>query len=195
MSSRAIPCLLLLAIPLLAPATPSHALGFEEVPQPGDLEPAPPARETYRAGVSVQMVFPLGGASRELDHSLGWRAEILRWLLPGLGLTASLAHVVPAKDAVLPGDVALGLHSLGIGVHREWKLSAGRSVFGECSGIVAVKSVAYGGRSTTEAGLGASLTAGASTRVAPGIYAVLRVGYAAAQHRMAAVEFGFSVGF
>jgi hypothetical protein len=186
-------CCVVLA--LLLSASTSHALGHEDPLQPGDLDSPEPSPELYRAGVAVQLVFPLGRANRQTDHSLGWCVGALRWLRPGLGLSASLSHLVLAKDAILPGDIELHLWSARAGIRGESQISPRHALFADAHAILVVKTASNGGATQTSSSRGAGLSAGAIVRVAPDIYARFQASYAAAQHRMAAIEFGFSVGF
>lgn len=192
---RALAVLPFLLLGLLLAPRPGLALGFEEPPQPGDLTPTPAAPELFRAALAVQLVVPLGRASRQTDHSLGWCTRLLRWLSPRLGVTASLQEVWLAKDRILPSNVQLSLHAATAGVRWEWPLSPQRALFAETYAVFAARTLVNGTSKTTRTSVGAGLAAGASARVAGRIHAVLQVSYATAPHRLAAVEFGFAVGF
>ncbi len=185
----------LLVLSLLLVARSAHALGHEEPLQPGDLDAPEPVPELYRAGISVELIFPLGSANRQTDQSLGWRLGGVRWLRSGFGFSASLAHAVLAKDAVLPRDVYLQMWWARAGLRAEWQVSSGRALFIDAHAIFAAKTSNNRGDEQTETGRGAGLAAGAVLRVAPCLYARLQASYSDALHRVAAIDFGFVLGF
>jgi len=185
----------IVALAVLLRSAPSHASGLDEEPQPGELGPVEMAPERHRTGLNFMLAFPLGRARAQVAHSLGLRGNTVRWLHSNLGLALAFEQMVLAKSGGLPRAMEVRLRAATAGFRSEWKCSQRHALFAEASAVIQQKSISYRGRKLVERAIGGSTSAGVTATVAPRVYAVLRVSYVSAHHRMAVVEVGFESGF
>ena len=89
----------------------------------------------------------------------------------------------------------LRLRAATAGIRAEWKCSPRHAAFSEASVVVQQKTISYRGQVLAERAVCASVTAGVTATLASRVYAVLRVSYVSAHHRMAVVQVGVESGF